>query len=144
MNATITSSQLRSPYKYGSSIVYVDCTITTLIDKEFFVKHKIYNLEFKCNTWNAVKKFATNYTTRALQSLFPNDTIKFSAKAGCSCGCSPGYRVTHSNPILTGRDIWVDVNYDDSILNEVRVELARFENKLEKEIFEHKEKVIQM
>ena len=134
MNATITNKQNRDRMSFGNSVVYVESALNTLVDKEFFNKHKIYNLEFKCNTWNAVKRHVNNYTIVALTSLFPNDTFKFSQKAGCKCGCSPGFRLTHSNASTVGQDIWVDVTYNDDILNRLCDDLAHFEIKLQKEI----------
>lgn len=142
MNATITQTHTRKPYKPGHSIVYVDCSITDLVDKEFYSKHKLWELNFKCETWSSVKRMASKYTAEALKTLFPTDTIKYSAKAGCSCGCSPGYRITHSGSSFASHDHWVDVTHDEDVLNKVREELVCFERKLEQEIFEHTEKTV--
>lgn len=138
MNAVITKEHKRDRTTLESSIVYVKCPITNIVDEEFFLKHKIFNLNFKCNTWNAVKRYVNKLTITALQPLFPDDTLKFSAKAGCQCGCSPGYKLTHSK-VRVGKDIWATVTYNDDILNQVRDELAHFETKLQKEIAEHNE-----
>ena len=138
MTATITQSWNRTPYKHGRSVVYVDCSITELVDKEFYTKHKIWDLNFKCKTWSAVKRLASKYATVALQPLFPNDAIKYSDKAGCSCGCSPGYHITH-NGSSSSKDIWVSITHDEDTLNKVRNELVVFEDKLQREIFAHKE-----
>lgn len=53
--------------------------------------------------------------------------VKFSAKAGCSCECSPGFIV--SDDILRLQkahvDIWFDTRYEDSLTAQERKEVAR-------------------
>ena len=36
-------------------------------------------------------------------------TYRWSQKAGCSCGCSPGFVIGGFDPVLAGRDVYVDV-----------------------------------
>jgi len=111
MNAIITQTNnafSERKYSSGRNVVYVKSPLDKVAD-DFFHEHKIYNLDFKCHTWNKVCRIVTQQHTTALKQLFPDATsIKFSAKAGCSCGCSPGYLVK-TEPSKHGCDHWVTV-----------------------------------
>jgi len=84
---------------YDRFTVSVDGPMNDLIDKEFFSKYKIWELDFKCAAWGRVSGAATKAIVAALKpvlaahvSLKPeNLDLHFSRYAGCSCGCSPGY-----------------------------------------------------
>ena len=134
MNAIIRQTKSREKVSYGHSVVYTECALTKLVDNEFFNKHEVYNLDFKCKTWTALCNYVNKQTIASLQVLFPGDTIKFSAKAGCNCGCSPGFRVTHHNPNTRGRYVWVDVECEESELETTRKALAFYNAKLQFEI----------
>jgi hypothetical protein len=107
MKAIITQSNPRNN-KIGNSIVYVESQLDAVVDA-WYNKHEVYNLSFKCKTWGKVKTLATKEHTKALKELFPDaHSIKFSSKAGCRCGCSPGYIIKHE-PNTYGRNFWVDM-----------------------------------
>jgi len=74
-----------------------------------------------------------------LKKLFPEALeIKFSAKAGCNCGCSPGYIMKHE-PNQWGKNFWVTVEASDVELNMVwsSINCLRFQLELKKEIRDH-------
>lgn len=109
MKATIT--QTRNPDRLTSkNVVYVESPLDRIVDR-WFTSNDIMNLMFKCKTWDKVKRIATKAHISALQELFPDATsIRYSRKAGCRCGCSPGYLVKMSGAHYSnGKDHWVDI-----------------------------------
>ena len=134
MKAIVTQSNPRNN-KIGNSIVYVESKLDKVVDA-WYDKHEIYNLPFKCKTWGKVKTLASKEHTKALKELFPDaHSIKFSSKAGCRCGCSPGYIVKHE-PNTYGRNFWVDMLVtpeEVTALSEV-VNSEKFEATLKNEI----------
>ena len=49
---------------------------------------------------------------KLLKGLYPDSKISFSQKAGCTCGCSPGYYVKDANGnsmIPNGNTVFVDL-----------------------------------
>ena len=37
---------------------------------------------------------------------------KWSQKAGCSCGCSPGFIIDGWDPVISKNDVFVDITYE--------------------------------
>jgi len=92
----------------GKSIIYVDSPLYKATD-DFADTHNIFNLNFKSKVWGRVCKAATKANIAALLQLFPAATsIIFSAKAGCKCGCSPGY-IMKTDSYLKGKTYWVNI-----------------------------------
>lgn len=145
MKATITK-QSRGDVKhiyssrYGNRcIAYVDDALTKMVDREFFDKHNIMNLNFECKTWKKICKAVNALVAASLKELFVADyKISYSRKAGCNCGCSPGYVITrhgkYDQPSLDHRDVWVDVEVSDDELQQFKSEWEhRFADLLEQE-----------
>ena len=56
---------------------------------------------------NGFISFAKEYFGSPLKKILgPDVTLRFSWKAGCSCGCSPGFILENCPPI--GWDFWLD------------------------------------
>lgn len=116
MKATIT--QTRKPHRSdrrsaGRSIIYVESPLDNVADR-WFEGNKIRELSFKCKTWSKVSRMTTKPTAVALKELFPEAlSITFSSKAGCKCGCSPGYIMKHPANQY-GNNFWVKVEASDS------------------------------
>ena len=106
MKTAITCTKVKQLHRddkprasYDRFTVSVDGPMNDLIDKEFFSKHEIYNLDFKCSAWSRVTGAATKAIVAALKPVLAahvglkpeNLDLHFSRYAGCSCGCSPGY-----------------------------------------------------
>lgn len=53
--------------------------------------------------WDAVNARVVEEKRQALASLMPNLEARFSRKAGCACGCSPGFIAEN----VKGFDIWI-------------------------------------
>ena len=111
LKATLTkSSPISSDFRKrpGRSIVYVNSVLDKAAD-EFGTKYDVWNLPFKSKTWSSVCRVINKATAELLRQLFPDAvSIKFSAKAGCSCGCSPGY-IVKKNDYVVGSNHWVDI-----------------------------------
>lgn len=90
--------------------VYVTSTCGKEVDK-FFSDNKIHSLNFKCSTWNSLKRKAVESDVADLKTIFGEDAeIKWSRTAGCSCGCSPGYVVDGKmKPEFRNSDVWVNI-----------------------------------
>jgi len=135
MNALITKSRTRNN-NVGRSIVYVESPLNDIADK-FASEHGIYHLQFKSKTWTKICREVSKATALTLEKLFPHaESIKFSAKAGCKCGCSPGYVVKH-NEINT--DHWVNITAteDEKETFSQMMNAKRFTSALHQEIEYH-------
>ena len=111
MKATLTKTapvQNSRRQKPGRNIVYIESPFDTIAD-EFASKHNVWNLPFKSKTWSKICSEATKINAKALKEIFPEAvSIKFSAKAGCACGCSQGY-IVKTNSTLQGQNHWVTI-----------------------------------
>lgn len=134
--AVVTGERLRIGERYISSgcNCFVESNATKIADK-FFYDNNIFQLDFKCKTWGKICRLVDKLNVEALKIIFPGQcTIKFSHKTGCSCGCSPGYKVRKApsnNFTYNNKDVWVDVCVDTSKLEQM---LPKFKQMLEEEI----------
>lgn len=152
MKAEITTSYKQSYYPdrfINGFNVFVKCNASKLID-EWFSENKIYSLDFKCKTWSKAKRAASKLTIGAMrEKLFGDEyAINYSLYAGCSCPCSPGYRVRRKkdsntvgfftkldpNTNIVNHNLWVTVEVDVSALKERLPELTK---ELQEEIKNH-------
>jgi hypothetical protein len=144
MRATITQTRetghaLRN--KSGRSIVYVESNLNDIADK-FAMANGIYELPFKSKTWNKVCRQVNKTLSTELKKLFPEAlNITFSAKAGCKCGCSPGYIMKHE-PNQRGKNFWVTIEASELESNVVSAGINSSLNRysLQEEIENHKSK----
>jgi hypothetical protein len=155
--AKITDKRRRTTFGPGRSSYITDgfnvylgsCPATALIDK-WFNENEVYSLMFKCKTWTKLKNLATKLTIAAMRTNIvatgPGDgekcQITYSRNAGCSCGCSPGYRirkinrndpqtVQYGSENLSNHDLWMDVKCDTT---ELEAKLPTFTEMLKKEL----------
>lgn len=113
--------------------VFTSSNLSEAIDK-FFTENKIYNLPFKCRTWTKLKNFVSKIEEVTLKNSFSLEEsaiVKYSHKAGCSCGCSPGFRVRKTDKDFRNHDVFVKLDYDTSSLEAA---LPLFEKMLKDEI----------
>ena len=96
---------------------YVTSAAGKAVDK-FFNDHQIYGLQFKCSTWSSLKRKASEMDIADLKKVFgQNAQIRYSATAGCSCGCSPGYVISGEiDQKFKNADVWVDIKTSASHL----------------------------
>ena len=131
MKANITYTRKSSRVK--GSVIYVESSITKAAD-EFAGKHGIYTLRFKSAVWTKICRMANKLNAQALNDLFPEAlTIKFSHKAGCSCGCSPGFRLKCKDDLHQGKDFWVDLEATEDEVAAFKAQLSPLVEKLEEE-----------
>ena len=119
----------------GRSIVYIESPLDRVADRWFNAK-RIGNLSFKCKTWSKVSRMATRAALSSLKELFPEALkLTFSAKAGCRCGCSPGYIMKHPSNQY-GKTFWVDLEASESEIElfATSINCARLTHELEEEI----------
>ena len=81
----------------------------------------IYSLPYKSKTWSALCREVSKITSKLLRDqIFVGATsVTFSAKAGCTCGCSPGYIVKKDDYAL-GQNHWVDIELTEEELSAFR------------------------
>lgn len=100
MTSTITKVRAGTGDDYRKSAtrftVYTDGKARDIADREYFSKHNIAALDFKCASWSRVGGFAARIeaaqATELIEKRFGVKVkIVFSRYAGCSCGCSPGF-----------------------------------------------------
>jgi hypothetical protein len=140
MKATLTQSSPVSDRrtKAGRNLVYIKSPFDDIADK-FASAHGIWNLPFKSKTWSTICRETNKINAKALKELFPDAlSIKFSAKAGCRCGCSPGY-IVKQDSYLPGQNHWVTIEASATIQAVFRAGLfsLRRANELAEEIAAH-------
>ncbi|NCX79853.1 MAG: hypothetical protein EBW96_08135, partial [Actinobacteria bacterium] len=85
------TTQLRSGVRVmvepGRSIVYVNSPLDQVAE-DFGNQYGVWQLPFKSRTWSSINNEVSKITAEVLKELFAGAvSIKFSQKAGCSCGC---------------------------------------------------------
>lgn len=146
----ITSISHLRVQRPGSSLkakVFVQDSKASDLADEFFNDKKIHSLHFKCKAWAKVKNFATKIEgqeiRRALREFAPSAKIKsvsFSEKAGCSCGCSPGFNIVleEISPEISGKRFWVVPALRPFLEMDLRNVIDVAKGKLESEIAANK------
>ena len=108
--------------KHTRFTVYTDGKARAVADREYLTKHNIFALDFKCASWSRVGNFAARMEAAkakaAVEAAFGVQVeLVFSQKAGCACGCSPGFVGTivgdalaknAAGEALSRASIWVD------------------------------------
>jgi len=106
----------------GRSIVYVNSPLDKVAE-DFGNQYGVWQLPFKSRTWSSINNEVSKITAEVLKELFAGAaSIKFSQKAGCSCGCSPGYIVKY-NTFREGLNHWVNIEASEDELKELRASL---------------------
>ena len=120
MKASINDSEKRG--KFGRAIVYLQKSPLDKVADEWFTKNDISRLNFKCKTWDKVCRIVNKAQADLLKELFSEGvkSITYSRKAGCGCGCSPGFVVKYDNNNVSGRWFWVDLEATEEELNVYR------------------------
>jgi hypothetical protein len=139
MKAALTQARFlkdrRNLVQYGSkSIVYVKSPLDDTADR-FATTHGVYHLPFKSKVWSRICRQANKANLEAIRPLFPQaESLKFSAKAGCRCGCSPGFIMKHK--VGPQQNFWVDIEVYESELEAfaTSINCARNHVDLRKEI----------
>jgi len=146
-----------TPYykAFEGTTIFVNSNASKTID-EFFLQNEIFNLDFKSKTWSKMVRLSTKMDIREIMSIFPKGaapvSITYSKKAGCSCGCSPGYIV--KLPIRSGladdvdhyedfrnRALWVNIVHDKDLMDGLEAKIPQYKQLLDEEIvsdLEHK------
>jgi hypothetical protein len=138
MQATISSSKNLNK---RHSIIYLNSPLNEAAD-EFATDQGIYEAPFKSKTWSKVSRLANKHHIAALRKLFPESTgIRFSAKAGCRCGCSPGFVMKHEHPNQFGRMFWVDFQASETEVNAFEDTLKKLAGEFAAEQQAHKNKL---
>jgi hypothetical protein len=118
------------------------------VTSEWFDANGIGALKFKCKAWSAVGRAGTKISEAKMApviaerfGLKPDDfTLHFSVKAGCSCGCSPGYvgKLKAYHPELSRANVWMkDIPFTDADKAVYDAVCARQTAKLKQEIYAH-------
>lgn len=92
----ITKREPNTNYRQTGARFFLDSNLIAVID-EWFHDNEIWSLKFKSSTWTKVKNLVARPISAAIEEHLQKETnfsfgkVSYSNKAGCSCGCSPGY-----------------------------------------------------
>ena len=116
-----------------SGRVYSNSNLSDRLDKWF--TDNIFMLDFKCKTWNKLRNIVTKIESKSIlegldMTSNKDASVKYSRKAGCSCGCSPGY-VIKNEYRYSNRNLHVNMEYD---ITEFEKMIPKFDQLLKKEI----------
>lgn len=107
-----------------------ECALTELAD-DWFLEKGIHTLNFKCKTWKKVKRKISDIHRPLLMENLDAEKVSYSRKAGCTCGCSPGYIVDSHEYVR--RWLYGDFEYSKEEVEEFKDFLKKMEPLLEKE-----------
>ena len=115
---------------------YVESNLGDLPDA-WFARHDLWSVKFPSKTWKRILRRVNRTINRTILDNEPTVTkCSYSRKAGCRCGCSPGYIVKHG---YFGKSVHVKITYPDSTLDEFREFLVKMNVAFEKEVIAHAE-----
>ena len=135
MNATITTTRRTTKHSHRS-VIYIESPLNDIAD-EFATKHGVFGLSFKSKTWSKVCRATNKRHVEVLRKVFPDAiNIQFSNTAGCACGCSPGFIMTHA-PALKS-NYWVGMVASAEEREAFAAEMQRQTNALAAEVLDHK------
>ena len=106
---------------------------------DWFNENELYAIRFKSKTWSRLFKQISKIEGVAIAKSLTELThcnvlgINFSRKAGCSCGCSPGYLVKG----LLGKSYWFEYETEAWAIEEVKAILPEYTKLLKEEIAAH-------
>lgn len=119
--AIVTHTRFDRSVRPGKCKVYVgsDNKFDKLLN-DWMNKNSIYSLTFKSRAWTWLSNQRHHLFSKLIAKALgcdPKD-VKFSHKAGCPCGCSPGFNVTLPQAALqyTRSNVWADVVVDEDEL----------------------------
>ena len=96
--------------------VYIDDTKLHKIADKWFNDNELYSLQVKSKAWNKIVRYLNSVLEPKIAKHFgvaPAE-CKYSRKVGCSCGCSPGFRIKNAEHKHQRCDACIKVNISDS------------------------------
>lgn len=147
MPSEITTVRKRKPYgreaiKNGFCL-FIDGKSDALdIGDSLFHEHKIWSIRQKVKTYRRIQTQCTKELIADLRTIpgFENLDIRWSRTAGCSCGCSPGFRVKGltSDSVaykLNNSDVWVKSKLKPIKLSNLKAKIeSKYLNSLKEEL----------
>ncbi len=139
-----TISTKNIDYKDRKAVIYVESnSIDELINK-WFDEHEIHNLTFKSKAWSYINKKRNAFIAERIHKLLnldPHYKIVFSHRAGCSCGCSPGFLIKQGGRncrwvCIDGEQlshVWVKLD-TDNLISAIESHIIIANKKLSKEL----------
>lgn len=125
---------------WRKGVIFTEISNINLID-DWFSKHDISRLEFRCATWNWLVRKHTEIVARVIRRHFgisEEVKISWSAYAGCSCPCSKGYVIStgvDSNYPYFQQWVWMDVMLENTDIHELKTIIALADGRLKKELY---------
>lgn len=133
-NRRVNSHELR---------VYIDDTPLHKIADKWFDENNIMSLRVRSRSWNAIVRHLNNILIPKISSHFEvvSELCTWSQKCGCSCGCSPGFKVKGVKFDFQRKDAWAkvevkdhEVNFFQSLMNSDKIKKL-----LQKDIEKHEQ-----
>lgn len=116
MTVTINMNRLDYDRRSNKTIVYVEDTKLHKIADAWFTKNNLYSLRVRSKAWKMICRYISSKCGFHLASHFKleQSRVKFNHKAGCSCGCSPGFVIKPAPEGLSSHNVWADIKVTES------------------------------
>ena len=125
-------------YTNHDLIVYVENTPLHKMADQWFNQNKLFQMRVKSKAWSMIIRYLNGVLEPKLASHFnvPKQRCKYSHKAGCGCGCSPGFRLKQVRTELQRRDAWVEVQVEPAELKGLKelMNSKRFQMKWQQDL----------
>ena len=146
MKATVNT--IRVSQKQRKTVIYIGNSPLNEVADKFATENVIYFARFKSKVWSKIKRMVNTAHTPLIKACVPDVlkekfvddvgefTISYSDKAGCSCGCSPGYVLRRNSNVFYY--IFVTVEATEKEVSEFTQKVNALLPEWEKEVESHK------
>jgi len=125
----------RTDYEYRKARAYVSSNLIGIAD-DWYMEKELYKRKFKSKAWKGVSRLVNKKVNAAIVEHVEGVTgSSFSSKAGCACGCSPGYIL--EGPTYRSFDLIIE--FGDEDLVELELYLDKADDILKDEKLAHEE-----
>jgi hypothetical protein len=154
MSVHKTEMNFKEKYTRNRSIVMVSCLSPEELPKDHLHRMSMPTVScknedtFNQQMWNLYKKIHMAHMQECLdmvvsRGIIPKLNYKYSNKAGCACGCSPGFMVVDQWPTrilwsVQFRTLEQQLKYDAERIEREKAQAAKKIEQLEKQLSELK------
>lgn len=99
--------------------VYVDNTRLHKVADDWFDRNNVRAIQVKSKAWASIVRRLNKIVGAELAKHFgvSASDCRWDRRCGCSCGCSPGFRIRNVYGMLR-HNAWAKVTIDDSVVKE--------------------------
>lgn len=102
--------------------VYVNDTALHKVADHWFSRNNLYQMNIKSKAWNKIVRHLNTIIESKLAQHYkiPKEHVKYSRTCGCSCGCSPGYKLKQVPEELQYKDAWTNIQVQDYLVQSLK------------------------